>query len=267
MKKNETMTVPADAPDKKTARRIKLRRIAMRTIAVLASVCLFITVVFTCIEAVAFDEGRYKALYKEFGILSDTGLGSMDSLMGITHELLAYCRGDRDSLDMQAVISGESREVFSVREKEHMVDVQRLFVKGFKIRLVAVICLLFLLLLLVYVARRRMLRELARGWLVTVAALGALLVAIGVAFAANFDWAWTQFHYIFFTNDLWLLYQDDMLILMLLKLFSSIVRDIILWSAAALAVLTAGAAAVARLDRKKKKAGGKTERNDPEPQA
>ncbi len=266
MKRHEnTADARVTADDQKTMRRIRLKRAVTRALAVLASVCLFVSVVFTCIEAVAFDEGRYKALYNEFGILSDTGLDSMDSLMGITHELLAYCRGDRDNLDMQAVISGETREVFNTREKEHMVDVQRLFVKGYKIRLVAVICLLFLLLLLVYVARRRTQRELAHGWLYAVTALGALLAAVGVAFAVNFDWAWTQFHYIFFTNDLWLLYQDDMLILMLLKLFSSIVRAVILWSAVALAVLTAGAAAVARLDRKKKLR--KAERNEPEPQA
>ena len=39
------------------------------------------------------------------------------------------------------------------------------------------------------------------------AALGILVVAgsFGAVIATNFQWFWTNFHYVFFTNDLWML--------------------------------------------------------------
>lgn len=239
----------------------KLKKATMITLSVLASAALFIIIVFTCLEAVAFDEGYYHQLQSKYGIETDTGMSTAD-LQKVTHELLLYCKGERAVLQMQAVINGETKDIYSQREIDHMVDVQRLFVKGLKTRTVLIISFLFLLLVLLYVARRRTLYELARGWVIAVSALGVLLVVIGVAFAINFDWAWTQFHLIFFTNDLWQLYSNDILILMLSKLFDSLVLTIIIVSGVALAAVTAVAVFV--LLREKKKLA-KAEADEPEP--
>ena len=223
----------------------KARKAFSILIAVLASAALFVAVLLTCLQIVAFDEGSYAAQQQKLGLDVVAGVSKED--MGrIMHELLLYCKGSRPNLDMQAEIGGQPREVFSQREKDHMVEVQKLFVRTIKLRFILLATFLFLALVLIYVARRRALRELARGWLIAVAALGAVLLAIGVYFAVDFEAAWTQFHLLFFTNDLWLLYENDMLIQLLLPLFDGIVRSILLWAAGALAVITAGAVFVMR---------------------
>jgi integral membrane protein (TIGR01906 family) len=211
------------------------------TLAVLASAALFIVVFFTSLEWVAFDEGRYAAAQQERHI--DTAMGvSRDDLKAIMHGLLQYCRGERSDLNMQYPVNGQMREIFDEREKEHMVDVQKLFVSGIRLRIWLTAGFLACVALLCLAARKRAVRELARGWIVTVSVLGALLAALGIYFATNFDQAWTQFHHVFFTNDLWLLSPDEALIQMLLPLFDGIVQAVIITAAVALAFITALAA-------------------------
>jgi integral membrane protein (TIGR01906 family) len=246
--------VPTEEPEDNvpdSVGRSKLKKAVTLILAVLACVALFITIFFTCIQSVAFDEHRYAAGQEKLGLADAAGISQAD-MNTVMHELLLYCRGDRSNLDMQAQINGQMREVFDEREKEHMVDVQKLFVKGFKLRTVMIIAFFFLLLVLIYAARKRTLRELARGWVLTVSVLGALLVIIGIYFAVDFDNAWTQFHLIFFSNDLWQLYNDEMLIQMLLPLFDGIVQAVMITSALALAIVTALAVFVLRITRRQK---------------
>lgn len=228
-----------------------MKKAAAVTFAILASVALFVTIFFTCIQWVAFDENRYAASQQKLGLAAQAGITNGD-MKDIMHNLLLYCRGESSSLDMVKTINGQPREVFDNREKDHMVDVQRLFVKGFTLRTVMIIAFFFFLLLLIYIARKRTLREIARGWVITVSALGALLVAIGIYFAVDFDQAWTQFHLIFFTNDLWQLYSNDMLIELLMPLFDGIVRAIMITSAVTLAAVTALAVLALRVTRRQK---------------
>lgn len=214
----------------------------------LASAALFGALLTTSLEWVAFDESRYAAEQQKYHVAETMGVSKGD-LGGIMHELLLYCRGERADLEMQALFSGRMREVFDAREKAHMVDVQRLFVRVFKLRTILLASFLFLILLLIYIARRNTLRELARGWVVTASALGALLAALGIWFALDFDGAWTQFHHVFFTNDLWQLYENEALIQMLMPLFDGIVRAFVLTAAAMLAAVTALAAIILRRKR------------------
>jgi integral membrane protein (TIGR01906 family) len=201
---------------------------------------------------VAFNENRYFDAQQKYGLEAVTGMSAAD-LHTVTHELLLYCRGDRDNLNMQATINGQVREVFDQREKDHMVDVQKLFVKGFKIRTFMIIAFLFLLLLLIYAARTKTLRELARGWVITVSVLGALLVALGIWFTVDFENAFTQFHLLFFTNDLWLLDPAYEVLIQMLPgpFFDSTVQAIMISSAVALALVTALAIVVLRLTRRR----------------
>jgi integral membrane protein (TIGR01906 family) len=228
------------------------KRAAISIFAILASIALFITIVFTCFEWVAFNENRYFDAQQKYGLEAVTGM-SQEDLRKVTHELLLYCRGDRDNLNMQATVNGQVREVFDEREKEHMVDVQKLFVKGFKIRTFMIIAFLFLLLLLIYAARTRTLRELARGWVITASVLGALLVALGIWFAVDFQNAFTQFHLLFFTNDLWLLDPNYEVLIQMLpgQFFDSTVQGIMISSAVSLVAVTALAIVELRVTRKR----------------
>ena len=79
--------------------------------------------VFICTTSRSF----YAYEYAKYGQAETIGI-SDEGLMRVTNALLDYLWGSRDTLDMQAEIGGEMREVFSDREKAHMVDVRNLVI-------------------------------------------------------------------------------------------------------------------------------------------
>jgi integral membrane protein (TIGR01906 family) len=234
-----------------------MRKALCVLLAVSASVALFVAIFITCIEWTAFNESKYTAVQERERLDTVTGI-SLQDLKTVTRELLRYCRGERSDLDMQVPVNGQMREVFDEREKAHMVDVQALFVKVLRLRAYLLAAFAALALLLIPAARRRTLRELARGWVIAASGMGVLLVALGVYFALDFDRAWTQFHLLFFSNDLWQLYENEVLIQMLMppppleSMFDILVREIVLSAAAALAAVTALAVVALRFTRPKK---------------
>ncbi len=229
-----------------------MKKATIWVLSVLASVALFLVIVFTCFQLVAFDEGRYTKAQQQYNLMEVTGM-DQTTLQKVTHELLLYCQGRRDTLDMQAPINGQVREVFDEREKSHMVDVQLLFLAGYKLRAMAIAAFFLVVLLLTAVHRGQTARALARGWLATIAVLGVLMAALGIAMAIDFTGVFTRFHLLFFSNDLWLLDPTyEVLIQMLPEaFFLSIAKAIVLWSAGGLAVVTAGAAALLIRARRK----------------
>ncbi len=203
------------------------------------SVALFIVVVFTSFELVAFNEGIYARAQQQYGIDKITGISQSD-LKDVTHKLLEYCKGNTKSLNMQTTVNGEMREVFGEREKAHMVDVQKLFMGGYDIRNGALIVFLLLTTALVSVARKDIYGVLARSWLATICVLGVLLAALGVYLIMNFSEAFYQFHLMFFDNDLWLLDPDTEVLIQMLpeQFFFTLVRWIVIVAASLLALFT-----------------------------
>ena len=222
-----------------------MRKATIWVLSVLAGVALFLAIVLTCFEGVAFNETRYFKAQARYGLEAVTGM-NQDDLRRVTHELLLYCRGQRDTLDMTATINGQVREVFDQREKDHMVDVQRLFIKGYHLRAIAVASFLFLVLVLLAYIRGGVTRALARGWIATIIVFGVLFAVFGVYMAIDFDRAFLQFHMMFFSNDFWILDPSyEVLIQMLPEdFFMSIANGVVLWAAACLVAVTAGAAGV-----------------------
>jgi integral membrane protein (TIGR01906 family) len=214
----------------------------------LISIALFITIIFTCFEWAAFDEGAYWRAQNKYNISAITGLEPKD-LREVTHKLLEYTKVRSNSLNMQYPINGKLREVFDGREKAHMVDVQKLFKGGYNIRSVAIIAILLLTTILVSVARKKIYRVLASSWLVTVAVMGAILLVLGIYLFLDFDTAFTQFHRLFFSNDLWQLDPSYEVLIQMLpeEFFFSIVRIIVISSAVSLATVTAVAVAIRRI--------------------
>ena len=49
---------------------------------------------------------------------------------------------------------------------------------------------------------------LAKGYLKAIAFVAIIAVIIGIMCAIDFTWVFTEFHHIFFDNDLWILYPD-----------------------------------------------------------
>jgi integral membrane protein (TIGR01906 family) len=112
------------------------------------------------------------------------------------------------------LVDGSKRLAFNQREIDHMLDVQNLFIGG---RILTGISLLLFLIIGGYflVSPKSFKRDyfkIMRNTIVFILLAAALILGLA---ALDFNTAFTIFHQIFFTNDLWILSSTDMLIIML----------------------------------------------------
>lgn len=173
-----------------------------RGLATAAIIFLVIVLFLTSIELVAFDLAFYKREYEKLNIAQSTGM-SDEELIRVTEELLNYLRDERDDLVITAVIDGESRPVFNEREIAHMVDVKDLFLGGVNLRIISAVCFAVSLLLLYLLAKKDLWGYLAHSFLWVFGVVFLFGIVLFVLMYKDFTPVWDQFHYIFFTNDLW----------------------------------------------------------------
>ncbi len=172
------------------------------------------------IEIVAYHRAPYQASFAANGTPASLGL-TQDQLWGVMRRVLDYSTGHRADLQFDwAAVDGGSpgRPAFGQRELDHMVDVRALFALGSKVRWAALAAALVgtvLVFVLLRPDRRRALGRLASG-LILGSALSMLAWGV-LAFAVlrGFGDFWTTFHETLFTNDLWLLPVNSLLIRML----------------------------------------------------
>ncbi len=147
---------------------------------------------------------------------------------------------DAMAQELTAYLSGRSNELsdlFTERERLHMVDVQGLFRGGFTI---ALTCFAGALAALVFYRRYQAAGALP-GYLLGCGLFFAALLAMGLWALIDFSGWFTTMHTLVFTNDLWLLDPaDSMLIRMLPQNFFS---DAVVKIASAFVCLAAWATA------------------------
>jgi len=158
-------------------------------------------------------------------------------------------------LDVEAQVGGVEQEVFGEREKDHMVDVQALYINARNVRTIGLIVAPVLILLAFLIYRKKAIKLLCRSFLYTSGAFLVLVVAIGLYAVIDFSAFWTAFHHVFFTNDLWLLNPNtDVLIMMVPEqFFFDLVTRIIIRFVSVFAVLSIAAFVGLKLYRKRLK--------------
>lgn len=171
---------------------------------ILCAFCLMIIFLFTSVEAVAYwTPGYYEKEYTKYNVAENVNM-EMEDLLNVTHEMMAYLRGNRENLLVPTVVNGEERMFFNEREILHMEDVRGLFLSAISLRricaVIAVLCVTLLLLLKADI-KRLLPRMLCIGSGLFLA-LAALLAAV---ISTDFSKYFIVFHKIFFKNDLWIL--------------------------------------------------------------
>lgn len=165
--------------------------------------------------------GFYEVEYAKYDAASDIGV-SYDGLIDITRGVLDYLNDARPDLDMQMEMHGQTAEVFTQREKDHMVDVRALIELGRAALLVCAVAGFGLLALaIVLAAKSRTGRRMCVGYLIGAGCFLIVMAAIAACFFVNFTEAFYTFHRIFFRNDLWMLPSDAVLIKMVPEQFFS----------------------------------------------
>ncbi|HIY31044.1 MAG TPA: TIGR01906 family membrane protein [Candidatus Mediterraneibacter avicola] len=198
------------------------------------------------------DFSVYEKEYEKYDVLSDLDM-TMDDVMHVTREMMAYLRGDRDTLSVVTTVEGTEQDFFNEQDRFHMGEVRDLFIGGLNIRTgaaaVALICLVFLV-----VSKARLRKILARSYQIALGITGAAVLFIGIAAVVDFNAVFVQFHHIFFDNDLWLFDPaEDYMIRMLPEgLFADMVLRIGILFVAGLVVLLIASIVAGRLAVRKK---------------
>lgn len=182
-------------------------------IGIVCAFCLMITFLITAVEAVAYwTPGYYEKEYTKYDVLDDLPEMTMEDLLTVTDEMMAYLRGRRDDLHVFTTMGGEYREFFTEREIAHMEDVRGLFIGGLWLRRIGLLVVALSAAWLYFwqkkdsQKRRRLLARVipASLCLGTGIFFAAALVLIGII-STDFSKYFIVFHHIFFNNDLWLL--------------------------------------------------------------
>ena len=159
----------------------------------------------TALHTVGTDAALYERLQLEAGVLDTAGIDHAELRM-LDRSMAAYLRGDATLLAVPARGGGEGSPItplFNEREMTHMEDCMRLFVLLRRAMLGTLIFGVGLVALgLALRARPAEVRLMA--WLAPLIVL-IPLAAFAVWAVADFNAAFTFFHHVLFTNDLWLL--------------------------------------------------------------
>ncbi|KAA0239179.1 TIGR01906 family membrane protein [bacterium] len=183
----------------------------MRVLAKVAAACFVVALpvlfVTSNVRILASDAGFYESGLRKHDADRATGI-ALTELDRSAQEIIEYFENDAETLRIVVSENGQEAPLFNAREVEHMRDVKSL------VRLVYRVNEISLAFVLAYVtgvflwARERPLRELAWLALGGVGAGVVVLGAVGALAITGFDSAWTQFHELAFSNDLWQLDPD-----------------------------------------------------------
>jgi integral membrane protein (TIGR01906 family) len=171
----------------------------------------------TDIEVVAYEFSPYRRSWESSGVPAVTGL-TTDQLVWTLTRALDYATGKRPDLqfDRTELDAGPAgRPAFSETEIAHMVDVRSLFGLARTVRVASLGLALAGGMVLWTLHRRQAAARLARGLITGAAVFLLAWAALAVFAVSDFNAFWTLFHETLFTNDLWLLPEDSLLIRML----------------------------------------------------
>jgi integral membrane protein (TIGR01906 family) len=174
-----------------------------RTLATLVFiVALPVAVVTTNIRLLANAPVVYDYAFDRYGAEDATGLSRAD-LNSTAGALRQYFNNDEKTFYHTVTEGGLPSSVFNARETRHMQDVKRLFVWVNQLQEFSVVFVLAYVVAFFLWARDSNVRQLAVQSLIGLG-LGTLVVGgVAIVAAVGFDAAFTRFHELFFSNNLW----------------------------------------------------------------
>ena len=224
---------------------VQTRRIvgAMALTLGLAALCLIL--ILTALHGVGTDDVLYYKLQMDAGVLPEAGILE-DDLRTLDAALAHYLAGKPEELRMELEsepgaysvlalnVNGTLQPAFNEKEMAHLEDCFNLFalLRQVRRRLIAWAALLIAGGAYLVCDRRRIRRVAWLSPLILLIPLGAFAIWAMI----DFDGAFTFFHRVLFTNDLWLLdSRTDLLIRICpITMFMSMGLRVGLWSLAAL---------------------------------
>ena len=144
----------------------------------------------------------YEREYKKYQVADSLNM-TMDNIMDVTDQMMAYLIGKKAELSVITDVDGETQDFFNEQDRFHMGEVKDLFLGGLKIRNIMLVAVLLILILLA-AQKAELIKLLPRAYFVTLGITGVITVVLGGLFASDFDKYFRIFHEMFFDNDQWM---------------------------------------------------------------
>lgn len=154
------------------------------------------------VRFLASDAGYYKHGFRKFDAQQRTGI-PLPELDRAADEIVNYFEDDSSTLRIIVSQDGQESSLFNARETQHMHDVKWLMQAVFRANEVSLAVVLSYVAAVFLWSRERSLRTLAVQSLAGVGVGFAVVAGIGAFALTGFDAAWTRFHEIVFSNNLW----------------------------------------------------------------
>ena len=164
-------------------------------------ICLYLSVALP-----GFSPAYYMWAYDRHNIPQAVDM-ELNELMAVTNHMIGYMKGKEPDLAIDAVVAGGIRPFFNQREIDHMIDVKNLF-QASRVIVTASAATFALTGGFLLLKRRSSLKPtktLAYVYKWLPLCFTALLGAAAGLAVLDFNRAFTAFHLIFFSNDLWIL--------------------------------------------------------------
>lgn len=166
--------------------------------------CILIGSVLLIVLTWSFHKPYYRTMYQQERV-ADTLMISEDTLWEATEVLFDYLHGNKATLDMPIEVNGVQTEMFSIREKDHMVDVLQLMHVATQVMLGSLLVGFGVAFVLLATQSFGTKQDHIRAMRWVFGCFGMIGLGIGLFALVDFDAFWIQFHELLFSNDLWLL--------------------------------------------------------------
>ena len=156
--------------------------------------------------AIEFNSLRlYTNGFEEYNVSRVTGLSEAE-LEKAAAGLIGYFNSDEEYISLTVIKDGEEFELFNEREVGHLKDVKELIRLNFRILVGTAIYVGIYAGMCLFWRRKKYWRNLARSVVIGTGIALGLIVAMGLGtMVLDFDQLFLRFHFLAFTNDLWML--------------------------------------------------------------
>lgn len=168
----------------------------------LFSLCLSVLLITASVSGAANSLWLYKYGFEKYNISQVTGLAPAE-LDKAARGLIGYFNSNDEFIDLTVIKDGKPFTLFNEREVSHLKDVKGLFRLVYKILLGSIVYALIFIGVDLFWWRDK--RRLGRGLFFGGCLTLALMLALGLVIAFDFDQFFLRFHMLSFANDFWML--------------------------------------------------------------
>lgn len=183
-----------------------------------------IAVFLESIDINCFNKHYYNYIYEKNSTNEIMNI-TTDDLNKMTDTLLDYLRDKRDDLSVEINVDGALTQGFNEREIAHMIDVKDLYQNAMIVRNICAGILFISISFIIAFRPKNIFSNLQSSYIKAWLLIMAIMSSLGLYIFLDFNSFWTNFHHVFFSNDLWLLDPSvDRLIMMVpLNFFNGLV--------------------------------------------